>query len=313
MSVVNDVHSRLNETEVNAVAPVDSLESIGATLDLARSSRRPISIAGGRHAMGGQQFCAGGIVLDTRPLSRVLSLDEERGLVEVEAGIQWPALVDALARHALGDPPEADRRGRPLHRRRRLGERAWARARRTRPFVADVESLVVVGAGRRRSPVLARGERRTLPPRLRRLRPLRRRLLRHAAARPAPQARARRAPRARERARGALRRADRDGYLYGDFQFEIDPASPGFLQHGDLLLLPARPRRHAARRRHEALGRGLEPAPPPRPLRQDARLRDVRRALPRDLRARSTSPIGTSSAYVDATSRLDATGPARAR
>jgi FAD/FMN-containing dehydrogenase len=23
-----------------------------------------------------------------------------------------------------------------------------------------------------------------------------------------------------------------DGYLYGDFQFEIDPASPGFLQHG---------------------------------------------------------------------------------
>jgi hypothetical protein len=41
MTVVNDVHSKLNATEVSTVVPVDSLESIGATLDLARSTRRP--------------------------------------------------------------------------------------------------------------------------------------------------------------------------------------------------------------------------------------------------------------------------------
>ena len=55
MTVVNDVHSNPNATEVSTVVPVDSLESIGATLELARSTRRPVAIAGGRHTMGGQQ------------------------------------------------------------------------------------------------------------------------------------------------------------------------------------------------------------------------------------------------------------------
>ena len=149
----------------------------------APATRRPLSIAGGRHAMGGQQFCTGGVLLDTRPLSRVLSLDEERGLVEVEAGIQWPALVDGARRDsALGDPPEADRRGRPLHRRRASRRTSTAAGSRYGPFVGDVESLVVVGADGERAHVLARRERRALPPRLRRLRPVRRRLLRDAPA-----------------------------------------------------------------------------------------------------------------------------------
>jgi len=120
MTVVNDVHSRLNETTVDAVVPVDSLESIGAALDRARTTGRAVSIAGGRHAMGGQQFCEGGIVLDTRPLGGVVSIDESRSLVEVEAGIQWPTLVDALAH-----TPLAIRRCRD--RRRGLCERPRAR------------------------------------------------------------------------------------------------------------------------------------------------------------------------------------------
>ena len=55
-----------------------------------------ISVAGGRHAMGGQQFGSGTWHLDTSPLSRVLDLDSERGLVTIEAGIQWPQLVNHL-------------------------------------------------------------------------------------------------------------------------------------------------------------------------------------------------------------------------
>jgi FAD/FMN-containing dehydrogenase len=93
---VNDVHSRLNETTVDSVVPVDSLESIGTATARAAETGTPVAVAGGRHAMGGQQFCSAGTVLDTRPLSRVLSLDSQHGLVEVEAGIQWPALIDAL-------------------------------------------------------------------------------------------------------------------------------------------------------------------------------------------------------------------------
>ncbi len=231
MSVVNDVHSRLNETEVDAVVPVDSLESIGTALDLARSAGRQVSIAGGRHAMGGQQFCSGGIVLDTRPMSRVLSIDEERGLVEVEAGIQWPALVDALA-----DTPWAIRQKQTgaddLCIGGAVSSNIHGRGLTYGPFISDLESLVVVGAdgiartcSRDENADLFRlvcggyglfGVVYSATLRLDRRSKIER-VVRLAHAHELDELFAKRIE---------------DGYLYGDFQFEIDPASPTFLQHG---------------------------------------------------------------------------------
>jgi len=43
--------------------------------------------------MGGQQFIADGACIDTRKLARVISFDSERGLIQADAGIQWPALI----------------------------------------------------------------------------------------------------------------------------------------------------------------------------------------------------------------------------
>jgi FAD/FMN-containing dehydrogenase len=43
--------------------------------------------------MGGQQFATDSICTDTRSLDRVISFDQERGLIEAEAGIQWPKLI----------------------------------------------------------------------------------------------------------------------------------------------------------------------------------------------------------------------------
>ena len=43
--------------------------------------------------MGGQQFAKDSICIDTRSLDRVISFDRERGLIEAEAGIQWPKLI----------------------------------------------------------------------------------------------------------------------------------------------------------------------------------------------------------------------------
>ena len=66
--------------------------------------------------MGGQQFGAGTVLLDMRPLNASLGLDARRGIVEVEAGIQWPELIDDLLRAqagaaaAVGHRAEADRR-----------------------------------------------------------------------------------------------------------------------------------------------------------------------------------------------------------
>ena len=45
--------------------------------------------------MGGQQFATDSICIDTRELDRVISFDRERGLLEAEAGIQWPKLIRA--------------------------------------------------------------------------------------------------------------------------------------------------------------------------------------------------------------------------
>jgi FAD/FMN-containing dehydrogenase len=96
--LVNDIHSQLNATPVDRVVEVDSVEAIRAALADADLRDRPVSVAGGRYASGGQQFCAGGVVLDTRPLDRVLDFDREAGTIEVEAGIEWSALLRHLYR-----------------------------------------------------------------------------------------------------------------------------------------------------------------------------------------------------------------------
>ena len=95
-TVVNDIHSRLNATEVAVVVEVESLEAIQSAIRTVRARGGAIAVAGGHHAMGQQQFVAGGTLLDTRRMKRVLAFDRERGLLEVEAGIQWPELVDFL-------------------------------------------------------------------------------------------------------------------------------------------------------------------------------------------------------------------------
>ena len=87
--IVNDVHSRLNPTEVAEVVEVESLDGLTAAIRRAGDAGRAVCVAGGRHAMGGQQFGTGTVHLDTRPLRRVLSFDREAGRVEVEAGIHW--------------------------------------------------------------------------------------------------------------------------------------------------------------------------------------------------------------------------------
>ena len=91
---VNDIHSQLNRTWVNRVVKVDSLGSIQQTIIYARNAGKEICIAGGRHAMGGQQFASDAILIDTTGLNRVLRFDCQRGTIEVEAGIHWPELIN---------------------------------------------------------------------------------------------------------------------------------------------------------------------------------------------------------------------------
>ena len=93
---VNDIHSRLNETSMDTVLTPHSIEDVRQSVNAVRDAGRSLSIAGGRHAMGGQQFLTGGTLMDTRELNRVLDLDRQRGLVKAEAGIMWSDLITCL-------------------------------------------------------------------------------------------------------------------------------------------------------------------------------------------------------------------------
>lgn len=149
--VVNDIHSQLNSTRVARVAQIDSVAALRGALASARKIGQAVSIAGGRHAMGGQQFGAGTLLLDTRAMKRVLKLDTERGLVHVEAGIQWPELVETLvAMQANADKQwgivqkqtGADR----LTLGGALSANVHGRGLKFRPIVGDVEAFTLMDA-----------------------------------------------------------------------------------------------------------------------------------------------------------------------
>lgn len=147
--VVNDVHSRLNQTKVARVVHIRSVPQLQHVVRQAAAGGEQISIAGGRHAMGGQQFGSGTLLLDMTGLCRVIDLDVERGLVTVEAGIQWPDLVTHLLWAAANQPRAwgiiqkqtgADR----LTIGGALAANIHGRGLRLRPIVDDVESFDLV-------------------------------------------------------------------------------------------------------------------------------------------------------------------------
>lgn len=149
--VVNDIQSRLNATPVARVEVPGSAEALPDLVRRARAEGRAISVAGGRHAMGGQQFGAGTVLLDTTRMRRVRDFDPGRGRVEVEAGIQWPELIEHLLAVQAGEPRPwsivqkqtgADR----LSLGGALAANIHGRGLAYRPIVQDVESFVLVGA-----------------------------------------------------------------------------------------------------------------------------------------------------------------------
>lgn len=97
--LVNDIHSQLNPTVVTDIVRVTSVADVQAQVLKARMANQAISISGGRHAMGGQQFGKDALLLDMRAMNRVLRFDPKMGRITVEAGIQWPALMDYLIKN----------------------------------------------------------------------------------------------------------------------------------------------------------------------------------------------------------------------
>ena len=235
--VVNDVHSRLNPTRVARVVDVRSAEDARAAIMAAGTESLAVCVAGGRHAMGGQQFASGAVLLDTQSYRAVRHFDSERGLVEVESGIQWPELITWLVEQQAG----AERQW-GIHQKQTGADRlsiggavaanVHGRGLTLRPFISDVEALTLIGAG---------GERRRCS------RTENAELFRLVCGgyglfgfvdtvtlRLIPRHKVRRAVEIETADRLITRFDERiaDGYEFGDFQFALDPRSDDFLRRG---------------------------------------------------------------------------------
>jgi len=207
--------------------------------------------------MGGHQFLSGGTVLDMRCLNRIRNFNSERGLLEVESGIQWPDVIRAYLTRPEGmHSPWGIRQKQTGADRLTIGGAVAAnihgRGLTAPPFIDDLESLEIVTAD---------GEVVTCN---RQQRP---ELFRHvvggyglfgvvtaATLRLAARLQVERVVELLE-IDGLVERLHERigaGALYGDFQFALDPANANFLRTGilscyvptgDLKPIPARQRR----------------------------------------------------------------------
>jgi len=91
--LVNDVQTGLNPTWVASISRPTSVGEIQSLVKDCAKHNRVLSVSGSRHAAGGQQFATDSILLDMRAMNRVIGLDENTGVLHVEAGIEWPELI----------------------------------------------------------------------------------------------------------------------------------------------------------------------------------------------------------------------------
>jgi FAD/FMN-containing dehydrogenase len=235
--LVNDVHTQLNPTLVRRIHPATSLSELNQIIRRAHREHRPVSIAGGRHAAGGQQFATGAELIDTRSLRRVLEFDPNAGTVEVESGIQWPEFMSFLRRERTPGTQSWTLAQKQTGTDRlsiggALAANAHGRGLSLPPFIANVESITLIDANGG-SHVCSRNENADLfrlaiggyglfgfvySAKLQ-LVPLRkvRRVVELLEVSELPAAFANRI---------------RNGFLHGDFQFAIDSKSGDFLERG---------------------------------------------------------------------------------
>ena len=236
---VNDIHSQLNATEVREVIAPNSIAEAQQAVAGVRDAGHSLSIAGGRHSMGGQQFLSGGTLLDMGRLNRIVGLDAERGIVTVEAGIMWSELVSGLRdlqRNAerrwsiVQKQTGADR----LSIGGALAANGHGRGLTYRPIVQDVDAFELIDADGN----LIRCDRNEHADRFRLaiggyglfgvIATVDLRLM------PAHSVRRVVEVTTIDRLEARFKERIADGFTYGDFQYRTDENSPGFLRDGVL-------------------------------------------------------------------------------
>jgi FAD/FMN-containing dehydrogenase len=152
--IVNDVHSRLNSTTVIEIVRPTGIDAVRETVLRAGRKDEPtgggLAVCGGRHAMGGQQFDSGRLLLDMSDMNKPIALDEERGLLTIEAGAMWPDVIRATRELSRGDQRFAIRQKQTGADTLTIGGavacNAHGRGLVMGPISEDIESLTLVDA-----------------------------------------------------------------------------------------------------------------------------------------------------------------------
>lgn len=147
----NDVHSRLNPVRVSRVLRPSSTDDVAAILSDPEHASQPVSICGSRHAMGGQQFGEGTLLLDLTGLKELGGIDRDRGLVEVGAGLTWPELIHGLHTKQEGSSPVWTIRQKQtgaddLTLGGSLAANIHGRGLKMAPIIGDIEAFTLVDA-----------------------------------------------------------------------------------------------------------------------------------------------------------------------
>jgi FAD/FMN-containing dehydrogenase len=234
---VNDVHSQLNRTRVRELLRPRSRDELAQIVRSAARKALPISVSGCRHSMGGQQFATDSICIDIRSLDGVISFDRERGLIEAEAGIQWPELIRAYLE------AQSERKDQWGIAQKQTGADTFTlggslssnvhgRGLAMKPLISNIEAFTLINADGKTIRCsrtendelfqLAIGGYGLFG------------LISSVTLRLVPRRKLRRVVEVIEADDLAKRFEERiaEKFLYGDFQFSVDEKSPTFLHHG---------------------------------------------------------------------------------
>jgi len=234
---VNDIHSGLNRTRVAKIVTPKTSAEVQEVVRHAKAKRMSVSIAGGRHAMGSQQFGTDTVLIDMRGLNRTLAYDADRHTIEVSGGAFWLSVIDEYLLRQKGQVQQwgvaqkqtgADN----ISMGGTLAANAHGRGLAMRPFVSNVDSFQLINAdgqllkcSRAENPELFKlviggyGLFGVVPSVTLRLVP-RQKIQRIVEIR------------STDGLMEAFDQKIKDGFLYGDFQFAVDPESEDFLHRG---------------------------------------------------------------------------------
>ena len=236
-TLVNDVHSQLNPTPVNRVLRPQSAEQLADILRSASQQGRTLSLAGKRHAMGGQQFGTDTDLIDVTSFNKIISLAKHSGIIEVESGTIWPSIIDYCWNEQKDDPKpwgisQKQTGADALTLGGGLAANVHGRGLTMRPLIQDIESFKLIRpdgteieCSRSSNPETFKlaiggyglfGVISTIKLRL------------------VPRTRLKRAVKVidLDELIPAFEERIEQGYMYGDFQYMTDPTSPDFLKKG---------------------------------------------------------------------------------